>query len=63
MSKPSIIEQKAAAELRARLEDAADMIADAIANHESGGKCDLDLARASVWLANYENVVERQKPK
>lgn len=45
-----------------RLGEAAEMIADAIANHEGGSKCPLDLSSASVWLAYHDNAVERRAP-
>lgn len=45
--------------LETRLDACLDLIADAVANHESGGRCDMDLARAAVILARNESVVEK----
>lgn len=42
-------------EARSRLQEASELIANAVANHDGGGKCELDAVAAAVWLRDVEN--------
>lgn len=52
--------RRRAADAESKLNECLDLIADAVANHESGSRCDMDLSRAVVVLARNEPVVERR---